>query len=195
MSKKLTSEMAQIMRPREISSDALEELRAHVRRHRELVIEVTEAEERLKVLKNSLNEMEQKELPDLFHAAGVDKVGLPAEGNHPAYDATLKPYYKANIPEGNKPEAFAWLNNNGYGDIVKTVFKIEFGLGEETPTKVLEKELTKMGVDYSKDMTVPWQTLTAWLKERIEKRDGDLPPLSLFGATVGTVVKLKERRK
>jgi hypothetical protein len=195
MTKKMTPEMAAIMRPSHVSDDKLETLRKHVREHRDLLMQVRDAEDALKTLKKKLNDMESKELPDLFHAAGVDSVGLPAEGNLPAYDATLKPYYHANIPEQNRPEAFGWLHQHGFGDIVKTVFKIEFGLCEDAPTQQLQEQLDKLGVEYSKDMNVPWKTLTAWLKERMEKRDTDLPSLSIFGATVGTVVKLKERRK
>lgn len=195
MTNKLKPEMAAIMQPPSVSSETLDRLRTHVRRHRDLKREVEDIEDKLKALKKQLHQMEQKDLPDLFQAAGVDKVGIPAEGNQPAYDAVLKPYYHANIPEEHRAEAFAWLNEHGFGDIVKTIFKIEFGLGEDTPTREFEMLLAKSGTEYAKDMTVPWQTLTAWLKERFEKQDVALPSLSLLGATVGTVVKLKERRK
>jgi hypothetical protein len=37
---------------------------------------------------------------------------------------------------------------------------------------------------------VPWNTLTAWLKEQVEK--GNTPPLDTIGGEVGRIVKLKE---
>lgn len=193
MPSKLKPEVAAAMRRQPVSETTLESLREEVRKHRDLLLQVQDAEARLKDLKSQLYELESKRLPDLFLQAGVDSVGLPAEGNLPAYDAALKPYYHANIPAENRAAAFKWLNDNGFGDIVKTIFKIEFGLGESAPTQKLENQLDALGVAYSKDMNVPWPTLTAWLKERLHKRDTDLPPLDLFGATVGNVVKLKKR--
>jgi hypothetical protein len=47
---------------------------------------------------------------------------------------------------------------------------------------------------------VPWKRLTSWIKERHEMSMKDpekvvMPPLDKFGATVGRVVQIKEKRR
>lgn len=194
MSRKISDAVANIARPVKVNEDKLEALRQVVREHRDITAHLEYLEAEVKAARKKKWEIEFKKLPDMFHEAGVDKVGLAAEGNHPAYDAVLAPYYHANIPANQKSEAFQWLEEEGHGDIIKTVIKVELGRGDRAIATAVEAVLEKMNVDYSSDLGVPWNTLTAWLKEQIEKHN-KVPPLSLIGATVGNIVKLKERKK
>lgn len=175
-----------------IASDKLDQLREAVRSYRTLLNALANLEEDVRAVKMRIDEMQSKILPDLFHQANVDRVGLPKEGNHPAFDAVLQPYYHARIPKENQEEAFTWLEDHGHGDLIKTTMKVELGRGERELAKKVQEALKKMGVDYSQDLGVPWNTLTVWIREQIEKHQS--PPLALFGAIVGTIVKLKERK-
>ena len=190
---KMNDALAKIAQPIKPKEDKLEALRLIVRAHRDLIKRIEEQEEQLKQSMKLKWEMESRQLPDLFEEAGVDRVGIPADGNHPAYDAVRSPYYHANIPAEQKENAFNWLEREGHGDLIKTVVKVELGRGEREKAKEVETLLQELGVDYSRDLGVPWNTLTAWLKEQIEKH-GNIPPLSLIGGTVATVVRLKERK-
>lgn len=44
---------------------------------------------------------------------------------------------------------------------------------------------------YEKKSTIPWASLTAWLKDRIE-RNLKIPPLDIIGGIVGHIVKIKQ---
>jgi len=175
------------------NQDKLEALRLVVRAHRDLQKRIADLEEQLSEAKKTRYKMEMRELPEMFYEVGVDRIGIPEEGNHPAYDAVLQPYYHANIPADQRDQAFEWLQEKGHGDLIKTVVKVELGLRQREVARKVESMLEKLGVDYSRDLGVPWNTLTAWLKEQIEKHQ-EIPPLTMLGATVGNIVKLKERK-
>jgi hypothetical protein len=175
------------------SDDSLEILRARVRYCRSLELDIADAEERLRALKAELNQVLGTELPDLFDEHGVQSVGIPAEGNSPAYVAETKPYYKAKLPENNPGPGLQWLVDHGHGDLPKHVFKIEIGRGREADVEEIEKALDLLGIDFDHTMTVPWNTLTAFVREQIEEHNATLP-LDLLGATVGRVVRLKEKK-
>jgi hypothetical protein len=177
--------------------DKLTALRDFIREMRDLELEISDLESRLKDKNSRLKVLQREELPTLFTDAGVDKLGLEAEGNLPAYDATAKPYYKASIaadwPLERQAAGFNWLIENGHGDVVKTVITIEFGRGEISEAAKLKTLLLQKKITYSEKLGVPWNTLTKLVKSLIEDR-GTLPPLDLLGADVGRIVKLTERK-
>ena len=100
--------------------------------------------------------------------------------------------FKADAPEAG--EAFAWLSEHGHGDIIRRTYTVSFGKGEEQLALDFEKVLNESETPYSASYGVPWNSLTAWLKEQIEKFK-IVPPLHLFGATVGKVVDIKARKE
>lgn len=181
------------------SEASLERVRAQLRLSRDKSREKEDLEARLKTVNEEINTISQKTLPDLFVEVGIDKLGLPAEGNLPAYDAALVPYYHANIsadwPPEKQEEAFAYLAKEPGGeDMIKTVITIALGRGDRKTAAKVEKALDKLKVPYNRTLGVPWNTLTAWVREQVEKHK-HTPSLDLLGATVGRVVKLKPRKQ
>jgi hypothetical protein len=178
-------------------SDALGKIRDAARRLRDLEAEIVDLTERTTEKKAEVSQLKQKELVDLMNEAGVDNIGLPAEGNMPAYDAKAGAYYHANIgadwPPEKRDAAFAWLEEHGHGDLLKAVVTVAFGRRELEQARTLENTLRDMGLSPNLSMSVPWATLTAWLKEQVERRHAQ-PPLELLGATVGQIVKLTPRK-
>ena len=177
--------------------DKLEQLRAAARELRDQQALIGDLEERTKAAKAAVQEIQMKRLPDLLQDAGVDSVGIPPEGNLPGYDGKLKPYYHANIAESWEPErraaAFDWLEKNGHGDLIKVTVSAVFGRGDIANARILEDKIRQLGFQPELSYGVPWNTLTSWLREQIEKY-GRTPPLDLFGATVGYIVKLVARK-
>jgi hypothetical protein len=145
------------------SKDKLDAVRAKVKEARDIDFSIQSLNERLSLLSKRKQELVHNELPDLFQDAKIDVLGIEPEGNMPGYDTELKDFYHANIPEARRDEAFAWLDKN-----------------------------RKLEVSYSSKLSVPWNTLTAFVKEQVEK--GAVLPLDILGATVGRVVKLKARK-
>jgi hypothetical protein len=160
--------------------------------------EKQDVEERLRDVNLKIQELRHKTLPDLMHEAGVDRLGLPASGNLPPCDAKLAPYYHANIAADWLPErreaAFDWLEKNGHGDLLKVTVSVTFGKREMPQARKLAATLEGMGLAPQVIPSVPWSTLTAWLREQVEKYRSQ-PPLDTIGGTVGSVVKLTPRKE
>jgi hypothetical protein len=177
--------------------DKLDALRAVARRLRDKRAEITSLDERLSEAKAEVRQIETKEMVDLMAEVGVDKVGLPAEGNYPACDAELKPYYHAVISADWEPErrqaAFAWLDSAGHGDLIKTAITVLIPRDDRAMAVSIQHYLEQCGVQHQVLLDVPWNTLTAFVKEQVEKYHRT-PPLETLGATVGQVVKLKARK-
>lgn len=178
--------------------DRLEALRSAVRVMRDLDLEIKELEERVSDRKGKLLKMKHETLVEQFEQLGINILGIEPDGNMPGFDAELKPYYKANISAEWPPErqaaAYQWLEKSGFGDMIKTQIVVELGRGERKLAKRVEKGLAKIGVPFSTKLGVPWNTLTSWLKERIEKHK-ETPPLDLLGAQAGKVVNLKIQKQ
>ena len=180
-----------------IDQDKLLTLRSLVAETRDLETRKKQLEEDTTDVNKKLQAMFFKDLPDLMDEIGVGSIALEPEGNYPGVEAKAMPYYKANIlaswPEEKREAAFQYLEDNGFGDLIKTQFVIEFPLKALDEAKILEAALMKLDVQFTRSKTVPWATLTAWLSEQVE-RFHKMPPLDLIGGTVGRVVKLKTRK-
>jgi len=186
--------MREDSRKRKPSQDRLEEVREAAKRLRDLALSAASLEERLKQIREQKRNIEMQELPDLFDTAGVTSITLAAEGNLPEYTCKVSPYYHANIradwPPQKKEAAFTWLRDHGSGDLIKQVFTIELGMGMDKQAKAIQAALNKLKVKYNQEQSVPWNTLTSFVKEQIEKHQ-ETPPLETLGATVGRIAKIK----
>lgn len=174
-------------------ADKLDKLREKVSELRRLEFERASIEERLKENGKLVFEMKTKTLVDLFDLAKVDNIGIPAEGNYPAYNVEVGTIVKANIGTPAEPKVDDYMKAIDYikkhePDMVKTTYKIEFGLGEEKKRKAFESLLKKSKVEFSSSFGVPWNTLTSWVKGQLEAKKS--PPLKLLGATVERTAQL-----
>lgn len=167
-----------------------------MRHIRDETLAIEEAEEALRTRKGKLLMEREKWLPDLLDEAGTDKWALPAEGNHPVYDVTLKPYYNAKITEESNDEACDWLFANGHGAIVKRSFTVSFGKDDAKRAEKFAKLIDKYDyVDECEEKNgVHAGTLKAFVKERIVDY-GETLPKDLLGITVGRIAELKERKE
>ena len=167
---------------------------------------IADAEALIKLKTVRKIELTMKELPDYLKSIHQDKIGLPEF----EVDLVLENYYHANIkadwPPEKREEAFKYLEEIGSGDLIKT--EVVFLFGRKDLKKVrwlqafietLKHYLTQVGGEPADipeptvGMAVPWNTLTAWVKEQLE--GGLAVDLDKVGATVGQVVKIKPRKK
>lgn len=177
--------------------DKLEIVRQKVAEVRDAELRLEDLEEQVSLLKKQLDRIYKEELPSLMDEAGVDSLGIPASGNHPAFDAKLSPFYSANIAASwdaeRRAQGFRWLEENGHGDLIKTEVAVSFARGDHEEAKKLLHELSAKGVKPSLKESVHAQTLTAWLREQVES-GGEIPPLEKIGGYIGRVVNLKPRK-
>jgi hypothetical protein len=107
------------------------------------------------------------------------------------------PYYRANIAADwddlKKNEAFQTLVEYGGEDLIKIKVEVLLPKGSIKILKAIEvflRKFKKQGVEFTVSRSVPWSTLTSWLKECYEKRKV-FPPLEKIGGDVGEIVKPK----
>jgi hypothetical protein len=185
---------------RKPQQDKLEFVRNQVRAMRDLQREIEDVEDLARRLRGKRREMEMQILPDLFMQTGVTHIGLAAEGNEPPYEAKMHDHYHAVIsadwPLEKRQLALDWVENNNLGDLIKTVIIIELGKGQSKLTTKVLAALRALKVPFIKQQNVPWNTLTAAIKEMY--RDGRVlsdTDLSTIGAVVGKIVKLKAKKE
>lgn len=181
--------------------DQLAAVRAAVARVRELRLLSDDLGEKLTACNKEIGDLTRTTLPDAFAEAGLRRLDLDASGNLPAYVAQLKPYYKAVISAEWSVErqnaAFDWLAERDAEDLVKTTITVELGMRERDAAKNIGNILRVAGVAYSEQLAVPWNSLTAWLKEQVEKHHAEFSAgdLERIGAQVGRVVEVQPVRE
>lgn len=180
--------------PKPPPQDKLDRVNDLARTARDKRITLEDTKSRATELGKEILEIEHHTLPDLMMEVKIKELTLDAEGNHPAYALKLKPYYKASIsaewPDEQRDKAFRYLEKVGSPDLIKTIFVIEINREDHALAKKIENALDKLQVGYAREQSVPWNTLTAWVKERIEKLGEDVE-LDTIGATVGNIVTIK----
>jgi hypothetical protein len=196
----------------EVGKDKLDAIQAEARKARDLEFSIQELEEQVKSLKFNLRAIYFDTLPAMMMEARVDKIGIAKEGNYPGYDYKLKKFYKANIAAGwdddRREEGFTFVIDHGAEDLIKTEVSVLFPKGGsrlaqklvaiarkmKVPVKVGKKKLLKpVHVELSK--SIPHGSLSAWLKELVEKRHKvpTADDLEKIGGAIGVVVEPEER--
>ena len=184
----------------EDNTDKLAELKRGVQKARDMTQEKADLESRLKETNIALEEMKRKTLPDLLASAGVPSIEIEAEGNQPGFRVDLKDDYYANIPadwpEDQRKAAFAYLTSLGEGDLIKTEVITSFGREDRESALAFANELSREGKSVALKEAIPFQTLTAWLKNKAEKHAKDpaknpLPDLDKINGKIGKIVVIK----
>lgn len=179
-------------------ADKMQQLRAKLQEVRDAELDVTDAEEAFKKAKERLRRLQLVELPTMFDELGMDRIGLDADGNHPACDAELGMFYSIEFPkkDDKRAEAFEVVKEIGADHLIRHTFTIELDVGELARAKKLAALLKKNRVDYSNNLSVNSTSLKAEIR-RLFEEDGNPPSpaqLQKLGAFVGKMVKLKERK-
>lgn len=142
------------------------------------VIEVLkEATERTRILR-------EETIPNAMQELGIQSLTLSS-----GQILTIKQEVYASIPKANEYEAFQWLNNNGFGGLIKTEVKTSYGKGEHDIAASLYQELIDRGLDAKFKEGVHHSTLKAWLKEQLS--EGNNVPMDLFGARPVMTARIK----
>lgn len=194
--KQIDAELLAAMRAeaREATPDQLKNIRKLAREMRDAGLKIAELQERITKHTERIEEIKWHDLLNAMDEAGMRAMTLEGEGNLPAYEIKTGAYYHANIAADWPPEqrdpAFAWLNKHEPG-MLRNQFVVEFGKNSRAQQKALEKTLKAMKIPFSNTFGVPWNTLTAYVKEQIEEHN-TTPPLELLGAKVGRIATIKK---
>lgn len=147
-------------------------------------VTMVKAEEALKAAKERSRVLREETIPNMMLELSIKDLTLDS-----GQKLTLSQEVYASIPVDKADAAFSWLNKHGFGGIIKTEVKTEYGKGERALAEKLAIELCDRGLNTIFKESVHTSTLKAFLKEQI--RDGKKCPMDLFGARPVMVAKIK----
>lgn len=167
-----------------VNEDALKDISALARRAKLLEHEVEILELTLKERKESHRKIVEETLPEAMAELGMRSFVMD-DGSK----IDVKPYYSASISAERKAEAYAWLREHGFDDIIKNNVSVRFGRGEDELCVHLLDLLREKGFAAEQAEKVEPMTLKAWVKEQVEK--GANFPSELFGVYIGQKATIK----
>lgn len=148
----------------------------------ELQQSIDHLEEQLAAKKAVQVKVLQTDLPSLLHEIGIN------EATRGLLKVSLQDGVSISIPEEQRADAYAWLVEQGSGDIVKTEVVSRFGAGDVEEAEKAKRALEAQGFEPEVKMSVHPSTLKSWAKERIKK--GQLPPPELFTTHIYEMAKI-----
>ena len=170
-----------------LKDDALDAISSMAQGAANLEQEIARTEEDLKEKKAALHKITDEQLPEALEEMNLQKFTLK-DGS----EISVKPIYAASIPKDRRAEAFAWLRDHQFGDLVKNNVSVTFGRGEDEKAKDFVGFCTGKGFVPSQLEKVEPMTLKAWLREQVEA--GHPIPLDLFGAFISQRATIKRSK-
>jgi len=146
--------------------------------------EITDMENTLSEKQDQYRKLTEQTIPEAMAEAGVKSFAM-ADGS----SISIKPFYGASIPKARQAEAFQWLRDNGFDDIIKNTVSVRFGRKEDELCSRLLNLLGEQGYPAEQAQKIEPQTLKAWVKERVEK--GQPVDTELFGIFIGQKAIIK----
>tara|TARA_R100000742_G_C4279566_1_gene104518 strand:- start:5778 stop:6323 length:546 start_codon:yes stop_codon:yes gene_type:complete len=148
---------------------------------------IAKCEEHLKTLKETEQGLSEQFIPNLMQKSGITMLKL-SDGS----TVEVKPFYAAKIPASKTDDAFSWLRENGYGDLIKNTVSLLFSKSEDNVATALIEDLKSKGHNVSQRQKVEPMTLKAFVREQIQ--NGQQVPMDLFGVYIAnkTTIKNKE---
>lgn len=109
----------------------------------------------------NIKRLSETDIPDKMFALNMAQLPL-ADGRK----LTVKEKFGINITKANEEAAFQWLEENGHGDIIKSLLSIQFNKEEGETAKALLASLEAQGLSVGFKRSVHPSTLKAWGKEQ-----------------------------
>jgi hypothetical protein len=153
--------------------------------------DVAAAEDALATAKEALQQVKEVDLPEAMR-----EVGLKTFTTEDGAVVTIHPEVQVAISVANRPAAYQWLIDNGFGGLLKLNVSLHFDRGDREKAEKLAAQLIKKGIEVDVEQSVHAQTLKAFAKERMADTESELEfPLDLFGARPYTVAKIKKAKE
>ncbi len=133
--------------------------------------EIADLEAQLKQKNESLRQLQESTLPEAMRSAGLNSFEL-AKG----WGVKIHRLITASIPTGKRtgedlrPAAFAHLESQGAGGLIKHVIVITFGRDEDAWAKKFLRDMAqrKKPLNAKREDSVHSGTLSAYVRERLE---------------------------
>jgi hypothetical protein len=162
----------------------LAHLRDLVQQQRDLEDEILKLENLLEQKKRDLAQIAEKDLPQLMELNEISSFKLP-DGS----SVEVKPVIRAHVSKDNEVTAFDWLEDHGYGGIIKTEVITNFSRGELEAAQRLVETLRSQEMVAVLKRSVHHKTLESFAKGLLE--EGIEFPLDTFGVIRQTKSTIK----
>ena len=149
---------------------------------------VASLEKDLKEAKQQLRSIAEDNLPSAMAEHNITELKLE-DGSM----ISVSKFYSASITKDKQSEAFRWLVDNNYADLIKNQVATNFVRGQEEDAEAFASELAERGMPVNTKKWVEPMTLKAFVKDQVEK--GRPIPTELFGIYIGDKAKITKRRK
>ena len=149
--------------------------------------EVAELEDSLKEKKEAARKLSEEDIPLFLAEKGLSSITLD-NGTEVKISEEIRPGVKV----ADRPFCYAWLRDNGYGDIIKNNVSVSFGMGEDAQAIKLKAAIEDLGMAGTEKEDVHYQTMKAFVTEQ-HKKGVSLP--DEFGVYVANKTKLVQKRK
>jgi len=146
---------------------------------------IANIEKQLKQQKELLLKLSDEDMPAMLSEMGISAFELD-DGSK----VVVKSTYGGSIRVADRHNAFNWLRDNGYDDIIKNTVSCQFGRGEDDKAGAFAAFAETEGFYAEQKTEVHPQTLRAFVKERVEA--GEEFPMELFGAWIGQSATIKK---
>jgi len=167
-----------------VKNEDLSSVGALAKRAKELEKEIEDIETVLKERKDQQRKLMEESIPAMLQELGMSKFTM-TDGS----EIIVKPFYSASIPEEKRAQAYEWLREHGYDDIIKNTVSVRFGRNEDRLCETLLNQLREQNYPVEQAQKIEPQTLKAWVREQVER--GSELPNELFGVYVGQRASIK----
>jgi len=151
----------------------------------DLETRIREFEDLLSEIKKEAQDLSDRVIPEAMSELDISEFKMLN-----GVSVKISPFYSAKITD---PRGLTWLNENGFGDIIKGEVSIPFPKGFSSDVLAnLMKVASNVGLSPIKEETVHPQTLKAFVKECAEK--GTTLPSDYFDVFIGRKTKLTQQK-
>ena len=166
---------------------SLKALSQKCRRLEAIQTEIDQQEQNIKALKEKQRKLSEEEIPSFLQEKGLTSIRLN-NGTEVSVSEVILP----GVLVDNRPFCYQWLRDNGFGDLIKNIVSVNFGMGEDEDAINLKKQIEELGLVCAEKESVHYQTLKAFVGEQHHK-GVNLP--DEFGVHVANVTKIMQKKK
>lgn len=135
---------------------------------------VDQLEEDLKFAKRVAANLAGSVIPDFLESLGLGEI-TTKDGKK----VSVKSSWQVSVPATKKERAYKWLEDNGYGEMIKRQISVAFNRGQEDEAHKLLEDLSNEYSDIRIDRKVEPMTLKSFVNKQLES--GEQIPEEIFG--------------
>jgi hypothetical protein len=172
------------------SNESLAQMSALAQAQWEAAVKVAKAEDELDVAKKAFKQISETDLPEAMKVCGLKEFVTSSD-----LKITLKEDVNVGIAAPRREEAYSWLTDHDFGGLIKSDLSLHFSKDDLKKATKLAEQLTAKGFEVDLTQNIHYQTLKAFVKERMADTEADYEfPLELFGARTYQVASVKPRK-